>query len=824
MSQAAHPARPTTGVVSFTVPSDLPTLTETLPASVGAAVVGDAQMSAAAVHAGGPQSAGAAAAPMTAGATAKPTASVAPAAAAPTAPTITGVTKTPVTGGPSVAAPTIAVAPLRVEPVVTPQIDQSMLGALSLLMKHHGIDRSVEALASGIPVEHPLKPDNLLRVAEANGCKAMLRERPLEKISELLLPVILMLQDHRACVLLRRQGDGFVVQFPESGALETLLPAEQLAGNYAGRCVFVRPSLPSDARSGIEAPVREGHWFWSVVGKFKSYYAEAALGALLINVLALAGSFFTMNVYDRVISTQAYVTLWTLASGVTLAMLFEYLARNVRAWLLDNAGKKADLLLGAKLFRQAMMTRLEHRPASVGSFANNLREFESLRDFVTSATLVALFDLPFMFLFVWVIALIAGPLFWVALASIPVVVVAAMIAQWPLSRYVNENMRESSIKQGLMVEALESAEAVKALRAESQMQAKYERAAALTARTAMKSRVVTNLVLNFTSLVSNFVTVAMVCWGVYLIGEGKLTMGALIAAVMLSSRALAPAATITGLAVRLQQARTALKSLNKVMATPTDRLADRNYLHRPALAGEIVARGLSFRYGKDLQPSLKDIDLRIDPGERIAVLGRVGSGKSTLLKVLSGLYAPSAGSVLIDGVDAQQIEPADLRRQVFYLGQDVRLFYGTLRANLKAGNPFIDDDTMVRVAMAFGVHHFVSLHPRGYDMPIGERGEGLSGGQRQAVALARAILANPTVLLLDEPTSAMDNATEFQALQALSRFGVGKTLVYVTHKINLLDHISRVVVLDAGQRVADGPKQAVLQALSEGRVRGLRQA
>jgi ATP-binding cassette, subfamily C, bacterial LapB len=320
--------------------------------------------------------------------------------------------------------------------------------------------------------------------------------------------------------------------------------------------------------------------------------------------------------------------------------------------------------------------------------------------------------------------------------------------------------------------------------------------------------------------VQSLTTVVMVVWGVYLIGEGKLTMGALIAAVILSGRALAPIGSLTGLAVRLQQTRSGLKMLNKVMATPTDRERGRDYLHKPRLSGDLVAKGVQFAYHKDLPLVLNDVDVQLAPGERLAILGRIGSGKSTLLKVLAGLLHAAKGSVIADGVDLQQIEPADVRRNIVYVGQDARLFYGTLRENLKAGNALADDDTMVRIATMFGVHQFASAHPRGYDMQIGEAGEGLSGGQRQAVALARAMLIRPSILLLDEPTSAMDHATETMAMQSIAQLTEGQSVVLVTHKLQLLNFVERIMVLDAGQRVADGPKHLVMQAIGEGKVRG----
>ena len=697
-----------------------------------------------------------------------------------------------------------------------------LLSALALVLKLHGINKTEDALVTGLPVTQQLSPELFLRVADANGCKATYRKRALDKISDLLLPVVLQLHGEQACVLVQRLPENrAVVLIPETGAQEIVVQMRDLADEYSGHCFFVKPELRMDQRSGVEPHERPGHWFWGTLWRYRGYYTEAGTAALLINVLALAGSFFTMNVYDRVVSNQAYVTLWTLAVGVAIAIGFEFIARNLRGWVIDQAGKKADLVLGSTLFRQALLTRLDHRAASAGAFANNLREFESVRDFFTSATLVALTDLPFLFLFIWVIALIAGPLFWVPLLAIPVIGIAALLAQFPLARYVNENMREGALKHGLLVEAVEGAETLKALRAESLMQAKYEVASALTARTAMKSRFLTNFVLNYSYAVQALTTVVMVVWGVYLIGEGKLSMGALIAAVILSGRALAPISSLTGLAVRLQQTRSGLRMLNKVMATPTDRERGRDYLQKARLNGDLVAKGVQFSYGKDLPQVLNGVDVQLMPGERLAILGRIGSGKSTLLKVLAGLYRPAKGNVSADGVDLQQIEPADVRRNIVYVGQEARLFYGTLRENLKAGNPLVDDDTMVKVATLFGVHQFASVHPRGYDMQIGEAGEGLSGGQRQAVALARALLIRPSILLLDEPTSAMDSATETMVMQAIAQLSEGLSVVLVTHKLQLLNYVERIMVLDVGQRVADGPKQLIMQALKEGQVRGV---
>jgi ATP-binding cassette, subfamily C, bacterial LapB len=707
-----------------------------------------------------------------------------------------------------------------------------LIHALVLTLKLHGLDISVEGLTQGIPPsgrDGRFVVNDLMRAADANGAIIALKDRKLAQISELTLPVILLLKDGNAVVLRRKLGDGQLsVCASETGTAEITVSEASLENTYSGYCLFVRPPTEdsnsrresTDAQAAEQA--KKGHWFWSTVWRFKGYYLEVAFATVLINVLALASTFFTMNVYDRVVPNLAFVTLWTLATGVAIAMGFEFVARNLRAWLLDSAGKKADLLLGSALFRQTLQIRLEQRSASPGAYANNLKEFESLRDFVTSATLAAIADLPFLILFIFVIGLIAGPIMWVAILAVPIVLLANLVVQVPLAKLVNENMRESSIKHGVLIEAVEGIETIKALRAESWMQRQYEVSSALTARTAMRSRLLSNLVVHLCSSVQMFATIAAVVWGVYLIAEGKLTMGALIGAVMLISRALAPVSQVTALGVRFQQARSALKNLNRIMEQPTDRQAGRSYLNKTQFAGELSAAALNYQYAKDGPMAVKDVQLHIPPGERVVILGRIGSGKSTLLKVLSGLYHPNAGQVFLDQLDLAQIEPDAVRRNVAFVAQDARLFHGTLRQNLLVGNPQASDEWMLRVATAVGVADIARAHPRGYDMLINERGEGLSGGQRQAVAIARALISKPSVMLFDEPTSAMDNASEQRALAAILELAAGKTMVMVTHKMSIVGFAQRLIVMEAGQKIADGPRQTVLDALNAGQVQSAR--
>ena len=518
------------------------------------------------------------------------------------------------------------------------------------------------------------------------------------------------------------------------------------------------------------------------------------------------------------VPNQAFVTLWSLAIGVVIAMVFEAVARYIRAHLLDRAGKKADLVLGTLLFRQALSIRMEHKPASPGSFANQLREFESVRDFVSSATLATISDLPFVLLFIAVIFFVSGPLGWVPLLLIPLILLVSIVIQWPLARTMKENLRESSLKQGVLIESIEGLETLKAVCGEAYMQRRWENFSALAAATSMKSRGLSSLVTGVVTFFQQVQTVLLVVIGVYLIDAGHLTMGGLIATVMLAGRATAPLSQVVGLAVRFQQAKAALNSLNALMAMPVDHDPSREYLAKPTLSGQIMLKGIEFSYpAPPMQPNpavLQGINLTIKPGERVAILGRIGSGKSTLLRVMARLYSPVGGQMFTDGLDVNQIDLADWRKAVGYVAQDARLFYGSLRENVMIGRPEATADEFLRVLRLTGLDQVAARHPMGINLPIGEMGEGLSGGQRQLVSLARSLLARPNLLLLDEPTSAMDTQTETIFLQHLQRATKGQTLVVVTHRPSLLGLVERIVVVDEGKVVADGPKDTILAAMS----------
>jgi ATP-binding cassette subfamily C protein LapB len=698
--------------------------------------------------------------------------------------------------------------------------DDPLLDCLAALTRIHGHPWTHEALAAGLPlVDNRLTPSLIARAAGRAGLSARLVRQPLEKIRAGLLPAILLLEGQRACLLLEWTAEGDArVRFPESGETETIVGREELAGQYAGIVCYVRPRFRFEARVPEVGKLRGRHWFWGVVFNNWRLYRDALLASIAVNIFSIALPLFTMNVYDRVVPNHAEETLWVLAVGILLVFVFDFSLRTLRAFIIDTAGKRIDVTLSAKIMERVLGLRMEARPESVGSFASNLRAFESVRDFIASATVTALVDLPFSILFVLVLLWLSP---WLPLPPLVggfIAIFVALVVQRKLHALTESTYRASGQRQATLVEALVGLETVKTQGAEGTTQRNWERSTLFIAQVGAKLKLLSSAVVNFTMTIQQLVSVSTIVLGVYLLMDAKLSMGGIIAASMLAGRMLAPLGQIAGLLLQYHNARTALAGIEQQMQLPVERPEGANFLHRPNLRGEIEFRNLSFTYPGREQPILRNVSFHLAPGEKAAIIGRIGSGKTTLEKLVLGLYQPKDGAVLIDGVDTRQIDPAELRRAIGFVPQDVTLFYGSLRHNIALGAPHAEDEAVLAAADIAGVTEFANAHPRGFDMLIGERGESLSGGQRQAVAIARAMLNDPPILLLDEPSSNMDHQSEERLKQRLAATTQGKTMLLITHRTSLLDLVDRLIVIDNGQIVADGPKAQVIEALQQGRV------
>jgi ATP-binding cassette subfamily C protein LapB len=697
-----------------------------------------------------------------------------------------------------------------------------LLDSLVEICRLHGRAASRATLSAGMPlVDGRMTLEFAERAAARAGMSTRLQRIALEQIDAATLPAILVLNDDRACVLLGWDGETARVLLPETGQGSVALPRAELAQRHTGIVLFVRPHFRFDQRTdgmAAAAAPRSRHWFWGALLQQRFVYRDVLWAALLINLFALAFPMFSMNVYDRVVPNNAVETLWALAIGVVLVLGADLVMRLLRSHFVDEASARVDVQISATLMEKVLGMRLEHRAESVGSFAASLRGFEQVRDFIASGTVTALIDLPFALLFV-VAMLWISP--WLAL---PVVVTGLVILglgwvrQQRLHELAETTYRAGATRNATLIESLTGIETIKAQGAESVVQGRWERANLFLAKTNVKMRALSSGAMYGTNTLIQLSSVVIVIVGVYLIGQRELTMGALIASSMLASRALAPAGQIVGLMMQYQGARTALDNLSRVMDKPVERPLGQAFVERPTLRGEIEFRHVRFAYPGRTDAALDGLSFKIAPGEKVALIGRVGSGKSTIQRLIMGLYQPTDGAVLLDGIDLRQLDPADVRRNCGHVSQDVTLFYGSLRENIAFGLPYAHDSAIVAAAEMAGMTELVNRHPRGFDMPVGERGESLSGGQRQSVGLARAVLHNAPMLLLDEPTSAMDFSTEAQVTTRIGAFAQDKTVVLVTHRTSMLALVSRVIVIDGGKIVADGPRERIMEALQSGRV------
>jgi ATP-binding cassette subfamily C protein LapB len=628
-------------------------------------------------------------------------------------------------------------------------------------------------------------------------------------------PAILELEDDRAAVLLDvRDRDGLIYAPGLAEPMWTKLA--ELEPVYTGRGVVVETD-PTREREN-ERPWDEAkrrHWFWSEVWKVRREFWPVLLAALIVNLLAFAMPLFTMNVYDRVIPNKAVATLWVLALGVLLALVLDFTLRVARARLIDEVGRRLDAKLSQKLFEKVMNLPMSDRQGSTGALARRVSDYEMVRDFFASTTVVLAVDLTFLFLFLGFITLVGGWLVLVPIAGIAIMLTAGISLQKQMGRVALDAQADSSLQHSVLIESISGAETLKAARAEGQMLGRWRRYAGMSAATSERMRKLTAVAVNLASISQQTISIGLLVGGFYRFQEGEMTMGAIIAIIMISGRSLQPVGQLAFLITRGRQAIATLTSLQRMMEAEDERQAAVRSIVPEIRAGHIEFRDVSFRYPNASRDSLAGVNLKVNPGERIGVIGRVASGKSTLGRVLCGLYAPTSGEMLVDGLDSRQYHPHQLRESFRFVSQDADVFSGTVRDNLMLGASQADDSQLIDAVVRSGADIFLSRDAAGFDLPVGERGSRLSGGQRSLLVLARALVSPSKLLFLDEPTGSMDTQTELYFIEHLkTALAPDQALIVATHRHNMLSILDRLIVIDGGKIIADGPREEILKHLT----------
>jgi ATP-binding cassette subfamily C protein LapB len=685
-----------------------------------------------------------------------------------------------------------------------------------------------QALLHGMPLQNgQLAAENLDQAAVRAGLKLSRWNQPVTMLTNSCCPLL---------VIEKTSGKAFIIesinhnekkkllatvttregQTDDTSLADVFKASGKGADKDAGHEIFIaRPARTTDSRTD-EIPVEKPpHWFWSALKINSGIYGHIILATLVINLLALAIPLVTMNIYDRVVANAAFTTLWSLALGAGLAAVFDLILRTTRAIMIDRASARSDVMLANRIFARLLGARLKGRQSSVGVQANTLREFESLREFFNSATIAALGDLPFLALFLLVISIVSGPLVMVTAIAIPVVLLVGYLTQRKLNQIVAQGFMEAAQKNAVVVESLAGLETIKSIAAESWAASHWERSVASHLRHSLKSRLLMSLSGHLVAFATGVTTIALLVYGVYLVTAGTITPGAMFAATILNGRCMGPLGQLAGLLTRLHQARMAFTAIRQIVDLPQERKEGSTYLRKDKFDGAISFDQVKFAYEEEAPDALRDITLSIKPHERVGIIGGVGSGKTTLMKLALGLHKADDGRILIDGLPVDQIDPANLRSSIGSLLQDTTLFHGDIRSNITLNAPDASDEQLLRALDTSGALDWIRTLPQGLDSLIGERGAGLSGGQKQTLCLARALVRDPDILLLDEPTSNMDGVTEKAFISRLAKRLVGKTLVLITHKPSLLVLVNRLIVMERGKVLLDGPKNKVLEELKK---------
>lgn len=688
-----------------------------------------------------------------------------------------------------------------------------LLRSLSILLRLRGKVVSAQHLLAGLSGSR-LTPRACLAAARKAGLSGRIMARPdLTEISSLVLPCILLLKNDRSCVLVSMRDGRANIIMPELPDSAQTVPIVDLQEQYTGYAIFA--TVPAAPEKRITAPTlgRGKRWFWDVLRYYAPIYRHVAVASVVINLIAVATPLFVMNVYDRVVPNNATDTLWVLASGIFAIYFFNFLLSALRTHFVDVAGRNADVVLNSLLVEKVLSMRLDAKPESTGAMVNNLREFEQLREFFSSSSLLACIDLPFLVIFLLLIAFIAGPMVLLPIGAIPVLICIGIFLQQRAKKSAEAGYRQNMQKNALLVELVSGLETLKSCMAESRMQRLWEAVCGLSAQSSSEARKYNHLAVASSMLITQLITVIMIVWGVYRIGDGLMSMGALIGVNILVGRTMAPLLQMASLLTRLQNSRMALQGLDMIMQLPSETNIDHACMDFGSLDPTFEMDKVSFAYPRSERLALDNVNLKIRPGEKIGIIGPMGSGKSSLARLLLGLYQPKDGAVKFGGIDIRQIPPSDLRGRIGVLPQDIVLFYGTVRENIALGDPSINDHLILRAATLAGVTDFIKNNPAGFGAQVGEQGKALSGGQRQAVALARALVRDPEVLILDEPTSNMDTGSELELQRRLEAIIGDRMLILITHRLSMLRMVDRLIVMDSGHIKYDGPRDAVLARL-----------
>ncbi len=709
--------------------------------------------------------------------------------------------------------------------------EDSILDCLAIFSKMNGRPFSKESLITGLPVESNRNTPILFskhnskslfsRAASKAGFKTKVMKSKLKDLNPLLLPVILLLDRNNkadeleGCILL-----GFDEEFknaritlPEASEVENIVPIEELEKIYFGFTILLKKELDFKQNDSALSSVKDSHWLWGSVKIVRNVYRDVIIASLLINLFVLSTPLFTMNVYDRVIPNNAKDTLWILAIGVVVIYIIDIVLKFLRSYFLETAAKKTDVIASSIIFEKVLDLKMSSIPNSVGSLANILKEFESIRGFLTSSTISLLIDVPFIFIFLFAMYLIGGQLVLVPVSIIIIILMYTYYAKIKLANSIKESYDAGSSKNAVLIESLSSIETIKSLGATGYSQWRWEEATSKIADKSVKSKMISASITTVTSFLVQLNTVALVVLGSYMIADNNLTMGGLIATIIISSRAISPMGQVASLLATFQHTKTTYEALNDIMNLPVEHPQGKKFVARPEYKGNIEFKNVTFSYPNADKETLSNVSFKINSGERVAIIGKIGSGKTTIQKLIVSLYQAQEGAILIDDIDIKQLDATELRKNIAYVSQDALLFDGTVKENIVYRTPHIDDDKIIKAAEISGVMNFINKHPKGFDMPVGERGSFLSGGQKQSIAIARSILLPYPIVLLDEPTSSMDTSTENKFIQNIRKYDAEKTVIIVTHKNSLLKLVDRIIVVEDGKIALDGKKDDILKKL-----------